>query len=368
MNKYLINLLFFGLGLFIGIGLACLGFIIEDRSQDKSSESTDSDTSETTSAPSSSYILNKEVSAYLVWWDQDNGFSTLQEQKEKISIIHPFWYQIKSDGSIVKSSGAENDAIEDFARQNLIKIIPVISNDNDPDPVEQVFVDDALTAQHVDNIVSLVKENNFDGIEIDYESLEEQDRADFSAFMTTLSEELHAEGKLLTTAVHAKTSDEGTWGGPASQDWAVFNSVCDRIKIMTYDFHWSTSEAGNIAPLSWMREVLDYGVSVIDEEKIDLGIHFYGYDWEGEQAETVLYSDVQDMLANYNQPTVKLSSEKEKYFTYTKDNAQHTVYFSDEDVVAARVKLVDEYSLAGIGIWRIGQEDPDNWVVIEEKL
>jgi len=44
----------------------------------------------------------------------------------------------------------------------------------------------------------------------------------------------------------------------------------------------------------------------------------------------------------------------------------HTVYFADRDVVAPRINLVNSYSVAGIGIWRIGQEDSENWQKIDQ--
>ena len=36
---------------------------------------------------------------------------------------------------------------------------------------------------------------------------------------------------------------------------------------------------GPIAPTDWIEKVLDYAVTLVDRDKIQIGIPFYGYDW-----------------------------------------------------------------------------------------
>jgi spore germination protein YaaH len=314
------------------------------------------------------YALPSEVSVYLPWWDQESGHSSIVENADLIHAVHPFWYEMKSDGTVSGFSGAENETIMNYYKDNEILIIPVISNEHDPAPVSVVLNDSALAESHVSAIVDLTLEHNYDGVNIDYESLNAEDRDVYSAFLTDLSTALHDNDKLLYTSVHAKKSDQGTWSGPASQDWSVIGDVSDRIKIMTYDYHWSTSEAGDIAPLSWMRDVLTYAVTVVTPEKIHLGIHFYGYDWVGEKADGVTYNEVEDLLEVHGVTDISESLEGEKYFSYESGGVSHTVYYSDNEVVGPRISLVEEYEIGGIGIWRVGQEDPLNWEVIEESL
>lgn len=340
----------------------------EPTPEDSDGKNEETENSEEKVDESTDATPEREVSAYLVWWDQERGFETLQDNADVIDTVHPFWYQMKADGTVEPFSGAADEEIVNFCKRNNIKILPVISNEHDPLPVSLMLEDSEVTQAHINNIVALVQENNYDGIEIDYESLNEDDREGLSQFITDLSTTLHENDLLLTSAVHAKKTDEGTWSGPAAQDWATFNTACDSVKIMTYDYHWSTSEAGDIAPLSWMRDVLDYAVSIIDKEKIHLGIHFYGYDWVGEEGQDLTYNDVQELIELFGPVDIQLSEEMERTFTYSRDETEHTVYFSDKLVVEPRIELVTEYDIGGIGIWRIGQEDTENWSVIESEF
>jgi len=364
MKKILSYLLIFVIGLGLGFGLPQLiDWYLTENQSPLPAPTQSSQKSE------NKFILSQKVGASLVWWDQDNGLATLKKNKDKISSLNPVWYKVKIDGSIEKFSGAENKEIIDFAKDNHIQIIPAITNDCEPYESEEVLKNNSLIEKHLKDILQIVETKNYDGIEINYECLSggSSIRSQYSDFLSQLSDKLHAQKKILTTSVHAKNSDAGIWEGAAAQDWKVLGQKCDQVKIMTYDFHWSTSEAGDIAPLSWMEETLSYAVKVIDLNKIYLGIHFYGYDWKEKQAKDLTYNNVLDLVKRF-QPQIATSKELEKYFKYTDNDESHTVYYADHETISKRIELVKKYKIAGIGIWRLGQEDPENWTTINNIL
>ncbi|MBI3980030.1 MAG: hypothetical protein HY331_17800, partial [Chloroflexi bacterium] len=44
---------------------------------------------------------------------------------------------------------------------------------------------------------------------------------------------------------------------------------------------------------------------------------------------------------------------------------QHVVWLEDAASVRARLTLVDKHGIAGIAVWRLGQEDPAVWPLIQ---
>jgi spore germination protein YaaH len=362
VKKILVYILIFLAGFFAGFGFYYFKDTVLNKTTDTTSET------KKTSKPENKFTLSRNVAASLVWWDQDEGYASIQENKELISTIKTVWYKVKRDGSIKKFSGAEDSEIIQFAQDNNIKIIPSITNDCEPEDAEEVIKSSVLSSKHVEEILKLADKHDYDGIDVNYECLSGKPiREAYSDFIKNLATRLHAKNKLLTTSVHAKDSEYGTWEGPAAQDWRVLGKNCDQIKIMAYDFHWSTSEAGDIAPLDWTEETLSYAVKHIDPSKIYLGIHFYGYDWIGKKAESLTYNDVQDSTNKFN-PKIKTSEQGEKYFTYSSSGESHTVYFADHTTIKKRVDLANKYKISGIGIWRLGQEDPKNWETIKESF
>ena len=102
-------------------------------------------------------------------------------------------------------------------------------------------------------------------------------------------------------------------------------------------------------------------------EKILLGVNFYGYDWVGNRASALEFTDVTSLISTYN-VTPKMTLEKEKHFKYKKSGVEHSVYYADNETLEKRLIVVKDYKIAGIAIWRLGHEDPKNFVKINDIL
>jgi spore germination protein YaaH len=194
-------------------------------------------------------------------------------------------------------------------------------------------------------------------------------RDEYSAFIVDLAAALHAQGKLLTIAVHAKTSDYGGLGG--FQDWVVLGQAVDRLRIMTYDYHWRGGGPGPVAPVYWVRQVAEYAKSVVDPAKVVIGVPFYGYNWPrgGGNASAQTWDAIDNLIQTYGL-TVNLAESdsngpiQENWISYS----GRTAWFATSRSLDAKLELVQQFDLAGIAIWRLGGEDPRNWDVIRSRL
>lgn len=287
---------------------------------------------------------------------------TLAANAGAIDEINFVWYTLEDGGRIAGS--AQNAPAVRVAREAGLRIVPSIANAGfNRDVVLAAIADPADRTRHVQELAHLVEENGFDGLDIDYESLAAEDREVFTLFIEELAAVLHVDGRILSIAVHAKTDDAGTWGGPAAQDWVRLGAAVDEFKIMTYDYHWSTSEAGPIAPLEWVDAVLSYAATVVPPGKTWMGVHFYGYDWAGNAAESLEWQQVVKR-AERSGADIERDQPGEAWFSY--DDGRHTVYFADAEALAERLAFVfaRHPEIAGIAIWRLGGEDARNWQVI----
>ena len=105
--------------------------------------------------------------------------------------------------------------------------------------------------------------------------------------------------------------------------------------------------------------------------KIQIGISFYAYNWpnNGGSGVAQTWAQVQEIIEEY-QPRIDLTEGygnqpvQESHFNY----AGRTVWFSNYRSLTAKMEMVREMDLAGIAIWRLGNEDPKNWDYIHESL
>lgn len=305
-------------------------------------------------------------------FDVDQARASFDTNKDVLDEVSPFWYEARSDGTLQPELGARDGELVHAAHAANVLVLPTIHNVNNVDAVVPVIADPSLRTTHVAAIVDEVQTYNYDGIDIDYEVLPDDSRDAFSAFIEELAVALHGEGKLLTVAVHAKDSDEGGLG--AFQDLQRIGAAADRVRIMTYDYHWRGGAAGPVAPIHWVASVAKYARSVVPASKIELGIPFYGYNWgEGGEATPQTWVDIQALIRRY-QPRVNVTARNEQgaveesWFSYEAGGETRTVWFSDQRAIAAKLALVEQQDVAGIAIWRLGSEDPANWQVIRDRL
>jgi spore germination protein YaaH len=295
---------------------------------------------------------------------------SFEANKDVIDELSPFWYTTDSSGRLY---GHRDDELVRVAHESNVLVIPAIHNIGTYDVVINVISDPHIRARHIQNIVDEVVARNYDGIDIDYESLPESTRPAFSAFIIELAEALHAHGKMLTVAVHAKDCDYCGLGG--FQDWSVIGLHADRVRIMTYDYHWRGGGAGPVAPLYWVESVAEYARTVIPPEKIFIGVPFYGYDWpsNGGSAIGLPWADIEDLIDSQGL-TVNLMQRDsqgrvdESWFRYDSPQGMREVWFMTDDGLESKLELVQQMDLAGIAIWRIGYEKPEYWDVIRNTL
>lgn len=298
-----------------------------------------------------------------VSWDQAAALASYQAHAGSIDDIMPFQYELNAsaNGSLLALAPVDAGLIGQMHANGHL-IFPTITNQFDPARVSTIINSASLRQTHIQAILAQINAWGFDGIDIDYESLYASDRDAFTAFMTELAGALHGQGKRVSIAVHPKTSEPGTWNGPQAQDYAALGRVVDRFRIMVYDYHWSTSTAGPLAPLAWAEDVLTFASSVVDPALIWLGAPFYGYDWIGSSGEAVTWTEAMARLAA-NGATLQWQNAdgsghvKEPWFSY----GAHQVWFHNGLATRHRLRLADAYDIAGLAFWRLGNEDPAAW-------
>ena len=308
------------------------------------------------------------------YWEQQKAFLSFSQNAGKFDYISLYWYYLGADGQVKKYRGAKEDLnIIKLAHDNNVKAGAIVTNlldDEDSgwnsERVEMWIKNDQVIQEHTEAIVEKLKTVGFDGVIVDYELVDKNQKENFSKFMKELSLKMHKEGKFVTVALHPKTA-EGKKGEEIGQfqDWKEISKYADQLSIMGYSEHGDEDEAGPIASVGWVESIVNYALSLdIPPEKLFLGIPLYGYRWQigsDENTEGLTFSQIQKIIAA-NQIEVKWDETfKSPYFEYEKGGDTYVVWFENAQSVFEKMSLADKKGLAGVNFWRLGDEDRQIW-------
>jgi spore germination protein len=294
-----------------------------------------------------------------VWYPSSEfagGQESILNNTDIVNEVNAFWYMPAPDGSLIVLPRAENEDELAAWREAGLLILPSIFG-SVPD-----VIGENLRQAHVEAIVQTV-------IRMDYDGFPASTREDFVLFIDLLRDALHAEDRLLSVTVHAKT-DNGIWEGAIAQDWERLIPASDIFRIMSYDYTNRNEPPGPIAPTAWVLDVLAYAQSVTDNDddfaKVRLGLHFYGYSWQRgtPPATTVAYAGIQNYLNNFNLDILRNPDDMEAYIDFhVQGLPRQIVYFADPIGLTFKLEqVIAQYpNIGGVSIWGVGGEHPELW-------
>jgi spore germination protein YaaH len=366
-----------------------------------------------------------EVAGWIPYWAVATGTKDARRHLDLLTTIHPFVYSVQSDGELKDLGGISKSSWQRLfkeARGDDVLVIPTVMS-SDGALIHSLLSNKNKREDHIEEIVELVLEEEFDGIDIDYEEKLAETKDHFSLFLKELKHELG--DKLLTCTVEARTPPDSLYRNPPAvmqyaNDYTQMGKHCDRIEIMAYDqqradIKLNDARRGSpympVADIEWVKKVVTLAEKSIPKEKIILGIPTYGHEYQVTVSPNWYQSYTK--VRSLNPGTAKSLARKEKVtpsrtgggemsFTYMSDTtaeeveaykapagtpkgnraaAQALAYanatgkstvvnmvvWSDAEAIEDKVDLAEQHGLGGVAIFKIdGQEDSDMWDVLED--
>ncbi|TSC64968.1 MAG: poly-beta-1,6-N-acetyl-D-glucosamine synthase PgaC, partial [Candidatus Doudnabacteria bacterium Gr01-1014_77] len=205
----------------------------------------------------------------------------------------------------------------------------------------------------IGSVLEYVKKNNFDGVSLDFEQVPKESQKDYVSFLSGLVKQVHAVNKQVSVHVPA---DDLSW------DYSGIAKAVDQVIVMIYDEHFSITEAGPIASLSWTDNALKKRTQEIPANKLIVGMGNYAYDWQGAKASSITYSSAKALADKYGKRLITDSVSQNNYFEYTDSlGKNHIVWVLDEYSVAMQKRAASKYEPLGYALYRLGSEDPMVW-------
>ena len=374
-----------------------------------------------------SAATNFEVSGWLPYWRGATSTQDVLPHLSELTEIDPFVYTLKSDGTLLDNApltDPEWTTLIAAAKMQHVRVVPTIMTSNGD--LLHTLLSDAKSRQALEStIANLVKQNGFDGVDIDFEGKKAADKDNFSTFLKGLYARLGM--KWLMCTIEARTPVESRYYGTDippdaevyANDFSAINKYCDRVRIMAYDqqsvdlaldaaYASSSQLYAPVSDPAWVEKVIDLTAKSISKSKIELGIPTYGYEYD-----VTAYNDntyAYDILWTFNPLYAQQIAQQygvtpvrapwgEMEFTHINDSnspntqpvaagsfvglaaaaaattyAQETnghldfrlLVWPDAQAIQQKVAMAKALGLRGVSIFKLdGGEDPGIWNVLQ---
>jgi hypothetical protein len=238
----------------------------------------------------------------------------------------------------------------------------------------------------IDTAVALVLARDAKGVNLDVEAVPSSLSSELNQFLIHFAAQFHEQlpGKMVSLAV------------PGIDSYGAFNlqalePFIDLFMIMGYDYYWNgSSTAGPVDPLHSMSASFDYNLSRtvsyyqssgIPDEKLVLGLPYYGRQWPVKEplapsavngwGTALTYASIRNNgFGNYSWGNRRWEPNSlSPYFSF-QSNGWIQCFMNDVSSLGKRFDLVSQRGLAGIGIWALGYDHgyDDFWQLIQDKF
>ena len=224
----------------------------------------------------------------------------------------------------------------------------------------------------IGQLVNAAETQGFQGVDIDFEYILPEDKNAFVNFVSNVHAAFSPLGYPVSVALAPKTSDTQTGLLYEGKDYGQLGQVADNVLLMTYEWGYTYGPPMAVAPVNKVREVVEYAITKIPNEKINLGIPNYGYDWTlpfergVSKARTIGNVEAVQLAISYGVPIHFDSVSMSPYFYYESEGLYHEVWFEDVRSLRAKFALVEEFDLRGMGYWQIMQLFRANWLLLAD--
>ncbi|KGX93628.1 hypothetical protein N781_10600 [Pontibacillus halophilus JSM 076056 = DSM 19796] len=311
--------------------------------------------------------------AYFYPKDKAYNQEMIRSLGKYLSSIFTFSYKPSSDGKLtyIDLNGANKEAwnqgIYPYAT-----VTNLSAEGFDPD-LAHTLMSEPTRSVFIENIYRMLDELDYFGVVIDFEGIHPEDRQLYNTFVEELSERLDV-GKMRLALAVPPMQGATVPSYNAAYDYKTLGEHADYLFLMTYDWHWPGGPSGPIAPIQEVKKTLDFATSVVNRQKLILGIPMYAYDWvvsDSNKVTAKAYS-VQNAITTYikNESTIHYDGEAEApWFRYKDSEGRtHEVWFEDPRSLVAKFELVRDYDLGGMGAWQLDFSLKQSESILEESF
>jgi spore germination protein len=300
----------------------------------------------------------------------------LAEGLRHLSILSIFSCTVGSDGGLTPMTNDGRAILRAKAarvRPHMV-ITNLTSQGFEPGIARAVLSSPETQMKLLRSCAALMGERGYTGLDVDFENVPGDSREALGGFLARAHDVMHENKWLLTSAVPPLTKDNQSGLLYEGFDFVAEGKYNDYVTLMTYEYGYQGGPPGAVAPINQVRRALEYAISRMPKQKILMGIPNYGYDWKtpyqrGTNATVVSNTGAVSIAAREGAVINYDAAAQAPWLRYQEPGGQrHEIWFEDARSIQAKLNLVREFGIAGLGYWTVNALFPQNWTLVEDQF
>lgn len=314
--------------------------------------------------------------------DAEDALASFEAHAGQVSIVGPQSYRVDASGVL---SGSVPPRVLEVARRHGVRVMPLIVNPGwNLELFHQLVNDSTARARMIAHMVELGKRDGYWGWQFDFEQIHVSDRDALTRFYREAADALHAAGMKLSIAVYPDPGDlEG--GTPfhawldeylvGAYDLKPLADAGDFISLMTYLQHTPRTPPGPVGGLPYLERVVRHALALgVPADELSLGIPFFSMHWSTNWSEErkgyswsrgLAWRGARELLERVAAEPQWDAKQGSSWATWENHGTFEHAWLEDARALEPKLALQRRFGLRGISVWRIGQEDPAVWPVLE---
>ena len=317
-------------------------------------------------------------------WFQATGvagneqLSGMLDAAGNLNVIAPTWlFMQDTDGNIY--SIASSDTVSEIHSRGME--VWIVVNDFDaesilegPNSFDETLEVLSYTSKRTHMEEAIINEAmayGVDGINVDFENIGTECGPHYIQFIRELSILCRNNGLVLSVDSYVPSQ----WSRQYHRDEQ--GEIVDYVVIMAYDENGAWSDGmGSNSDLPYLNQAIDEMLSIMEPSKLIIGIPFYTRIWKETPMEGNTGSELSctsygmaDCAAELSKYDVEKtwSNELGQYIaTYTTEEGTFTTWIEDAESLKLKLDSITGNGLAGWSCWKLGQETPDIWDLLDQ--
>ena len=365
-----------------------IGYVQNKRMSDVSTKTRTSDFTPDTFAH-----ITKDFNICMAWhqvtnYSANTNIASVLSSTKGVNVISPTWFYLNdNNGNLANLASLD---YVNYCHSQGVEVWALVSNleNKDADSAE-VLTHTSKRQNLVNQIVSMAIQYNLDGINLDFESLNQSKVGDaYIEFVRELSIKCANNGIVLSIDNYVPTSYTAFYNRAEQANFA------DYVVILGYDEHYAGGDAGSVSSIRWVKQGVADTLAEVPADQVILGMPFYTRVWQltkntssKDSTDSEDNNDTKDndntsdsdydvsskiygmraadaLLADNGVTKTWDKESGQNYAEFASGDSTFKVWLEDASSTEERLKVMQDNKLAGASFWKLGFETSDVWNTI----